>query len=292
MLERACAFEFVALLHLLQCCVRVRVRCRFFAACTQRVIGLVLGAVEVVLLKYYTYVVDQAQPGSWPMRSFAYLATGPFRWGGAERPVMVTGHWSVMEPITWLCWLEPVTWLCMSRGPAHCRAASRLSPNPKRVLGGGGERLVASEAPLLSGLAGARCARAAISREDRTVWCLRQLLLGFYASSGDFSRRLTSIKANNKFEFPWSTPDDYTAVRRAPPPPVSAAAPSQDGQKRLARSTDCLHARVSCVPSCAFGCVGPLWRSWSSAPRQRSRRCEFDFLLAMPVHARDVASPG
>jgi len=37
----------------------------------------------------------------------------------------------------------------------------------------------------------------------------REMLLEFYAASGDFTRRLTSVKANGKFSHPDAGPDDY-----------------------------------------------------------------------------------
>lgn len=39
------------------------------------------------------------------------------------------------------------------------------------------------------------------------------MLLEFYAASGDFTRRLTSIKANSKFSSPAAGPDDLYSVR-------------------------------------------------------------------------------
>jgi raffinose synthase len=80
----------------------------------QRLAGLSMGLLEVGLLKFYQWVVDTAPPESWSVRTFTYLATGPFR----------------------------------------------------------------------------------------------EMLLEFYAASGDFTRRLTSIKANSKFSSPAAGPDD------------------------------------------------------------------------------------
>lgn len=40
----------------------------------------------------------------------------------------------------------------------------------------------------------------------------REMLLEFYAASGDFTRRLTSVKANAKFSSPTAGPDDYFTV--------------------------------------------------------------------------------
>ena len=37
-------------------------------------------------------------------------------------------------------------------------------------------------------------------------------MLEFYATSGDFTRRLTSIKANSKFSSPLAGPEDYYSV--------------------------------------------------------------------------------
>ena len=39
------------------------------------------------------------------------------------------------------------------------------------------------------------------------------MLLEFYAASGDFTRRLTSIRANAKFSAPDAGPEDYFSVR-------------------------------------------------------------------------------
>lgn len=40
-------------------------------------------------------------------------------------------------------------------------------------------------------------------------------MLEFYATSGDFTRRLTSIKANAKFSSPLAGPEEYYSVRNA-----------------------------------------------------------------------------
>lgn len=40
----------------------------------------------------------------------------------------------------------------------------------------------------------------------------REMLLEFYAASGDFTRRLTSVKANSKFSHPTAGPDDMYSV--------------------------------------------------------------------------------
>ena len=37
-------------------------------------------------------------------------------------------------------------------------------------------------------------------------------MLDFFATSGDFTRRLTSVKANRKFSSPLSGPEDYYSV--------------------------------------------------------------------------------
>lgn len=85
----------------------------------QRGVGLVYGLAQILVVKFYQYVVEPAKHNSWPVRFFANLACGPFR----------------------------------------------------------------------------------------------QPLLEFYATSGDFSRRLTDIRANSKFSSPFATPDDYFSVR-------------------------------------------------------------------------------
>lgn len=48
-------------------------------AIIQRLAGLSMGLLEVALLKFYQWVVDTAPPESWSVRTFTYLATGPFR---------------------------------------------------------------------------------------------------------------------------------------------------------------------------------------------------------------------
>lgn len=48
-------------------------------AIIQRAAGLAMGFLEVFLLKFYQWIVDTAPAGSWPVRLFTYLATGPFR---------------------------------------------------------------------------------------------------------------------------------------------------------------------------------------------------------------------
>ena len=47
----------------------------------------------------------------------------------------------------------------------------------------------------------------------------RSQLLEFYASSGDFTRRLTSVKANGKFSSPSAGAQDYWTVSGPGPPP-------------------------------------------------------------------------
>lgn len=42
--------------------------------------------------------------------------------------------------------------------------------------------------------------------------CRRENMLEFFATSGDFTRRLTSVKANRKFSSPLSGPEDYYSV--------------------------------------------------------------------------------
>ena len=54
-------------------------RCRLVVAIFQRLAGLSMGALEVFLLKFYQWVVDTAPADSWAVRTFTYLATGPFR---------------------------------------------------------------------------------------------------------------------------------------------------------------------------------------------------------------------
>jgi hypothetical protein len=55
--------------------------CRLIVAIFQRLAGLSMGLLEVGLLKFYQWVVDTAPPESWSVRTFTYLATGPFRCG-------------------------------------------------------------------------------------------------------------------------------------------------------------------------------------------------------------------
>lgn len=53
--------------------------CRLVSAVTQRVAGGIIGLLEAVLLKFYQYVVDPAEPGTWPIRFFTWAATGPIK---------------------------------------------------------------------------------------------------------------------------------------------------------------------------------------------------------------------
>ena len=48
------------------------------------------------------------------------------------------------------------------------------------------------------------------------VPCCRENMLEFFATSGDFTRRLTSVKANAKFSSPLSGPEDYYSVSQRP----------------------------------------------------------------------------
>lgn len=115
--------------------------------------------------------------------------------------------------------------------PGHRALQVRLlrcvhSPPVKRVLGGarspparfwGGTHLPFCTAAWLRPW---QCVHVGI-----TAFCLgfgqmamlvrrcRDMLLEFYAASGDFTRRLTSIKANSKFAFPEAGPEDYFSVR-------------------------------------------------------------------------------
>ena len=41
---------------------------------------------------------------------------------------------------------------------------------------------------------------------------IRELLLEFFAASGDFTRRLTDVEANSKFSSPFAGPEDYFSV--------------------------------------------------------------------------------
>ncbi len=49
------------------------------SAVTQRLAGGIIGLLEAVLLKFYQYVVDPADPGTWPIRFFTWAATGPIK---------------------------------------------------------------------------------------------------------------------------------------------------------------------------------------------------------------------
>lgn len=44
----------------------------------------------------------------------------------------------------------------------------------------------------------------------------RESMMEFFATSGDFTRRLTSIKANPKFSSPLAGPEDYYSVSQQP----------------------------------------------------------------------------
>ena len=51
--------------------------------------------------------------------------------------------------------------------------------------------------------------------------CCRENMLEFFATSGDFTRRLTSVKANAKFSSPLSGPEDYYSVSQRPLSPMN-----------------------------------------------------------------------
>lgn len=53
--------------------------CRLVSALTQRLLGGLLGLLEAAFLKFYQYVVDPAEPGTWPIRFFTWAATGPIK---------------------------------------------------------------------------------------------------------------------------------------------------------------------------------------------------------------------
>lgn len=54
--------------------------CRLVSALTQRLVGGLIGLVEAALLKFYQYVVDPADPDTWPIHFFTWAATGPIRY--------------------------------------------------------------------------------------------------------------------------------------------------------------------------------------------------------------------
>ena len=54
--------------------------CRLVSALTQRLLGGLIGLFEAAFLKFYQYVVDPADPGTWPIRFFTWAATGPIKY--------------------------------------------------------------------------------------------------------------------------------------------------------------------------------------------------------------------
>lgn len=64
--------------------VRSRAVRRVVAAVVQRVLGLLVGMAEGLILTFYTYLVEPAPSGSWPTRVFTWLATGK---SGARWPL-------------------------------------------------------------------------------------------------------------------------------------------------------------------------------------------------------------
>ena len=69
--------------------------------------------------------------------------------------------------------------------------------------------------------------RNAATTSDRNRCGARDMLLEFYAASGDFTRRLTSVKANSKFSAPDAGPEDYFSVRSKHPAASNAVYCSQ-----------------------------------------------------------------
>lgn len=59
---------------------------------------------------------------------------------------------------------------------------------------------------------GHQCRLYMCGRIKLVIGCCRSQLLEFYASSGDFTRRLTSVKANGKFSSPSAGAQDYWTV--------------------------------------------------------------------------------
>ena len=65
-------------------------------------------------------------------------------------------------------------------------------------------------------LGSAHIMEAKSADEMQYVPCCRENMLEFFATSGDFTRRLTSVKANAKFSSPLSGPEDYYSVSQRP----------------------------------------------------------------------------
>ena len=72
----------------------------------------------------------------------------------------------------------------------------------------------------------------------------RENMLEFFATSGDFTRRLTSVKANPKFSSPLSGPEDYYSVS-APQVAINASLTYQvlAVREQCARPAYCGHHR-------------------------------------------------
>jgi hypothetical protein len=52
---------------------------RAVASIFQYVVGLIVGAFQALVVLFYQWVVDPAEHGTWPVRFFTYMATGPLK---------------------------------------------------------------------------------------------------------------------------------------------------------------------------------------------------------------------
>lgn len=125
--------------------------CRLIVAIIQRLAGLSMGALEVALLKFYQWVVDTAPPESWSVRTFTYLATGPFR-------CALTANDHAPSPRAWV-----FLGVC-----AGCLQLSKLKPSGWMVVGKCNEQVLLPCCPIHSwqdiGACAGRCCWSSMRR--------------------------------------------------------------------------------------------------------------------------------
>ena len=96
--------------------------------------------------------------------------------------------------------------------------------------------------------------------------CCRSQLLEFYASSGDFTRRLTSVKANGKFSSPSAGAQDYWTVSHEPQRSMLKVS------KHTAANPSCTRSLkphcIGVMQCCTLCHAGPRRKSWDLTPKQ------------------------
>ena len=223
---------------------------RLAYAFASRVIGLLTGLGEGLILKLYQMVVDPAPPDSWATKLFARLARGPLRCAPPSCP---------LEPLPQTPNPKPWTNSASPGGSAVCtpragaaQTLARPAPAPCAAACAGcwvcrqlcARRRAAatpcslgSDAAHISGTRSSQCCcprsavvsvmslgAPALAAGWPASWAARalmqalpgacrQVIKEFLAASGDFTRRLTSIEVNSKFSSPLAGPEEYFSVR-------------------------------------------------------------------------------